>query len=73
MSEFERLWDSDGAAAVLDISPRTLEYLRVKGSGPRFVKVGRRVRYRATDLTAYLDERTRTSTAGRFDIAEGKP
>lgn len=69
MSEFERLWTTDGAAAALGISPRTLDYLRVKGDGPRFVKIGRRVKYRAADLTAYLEERTRTSTADRGKAA----
>lgn len=65
MDQFEKLWSTDGAAAVLGVSPRTLEYLRVQGDGPRFVKIGRRVKYRAGDLTAYLEARTRQSTADR--------
>lgn len=69
MDQFEPLRDTANAAAVLGISPRTLDYLRVTGSGPRFVKVGRRVKYRDTDLRAYLDDRTRTSTADRGKAA----
>jgi hypothetical protein len=62
-SAFETLRDTAGAASVLGVSPRTLEHLRVRGGGPRFVKVGKRVRYRDADLRAYLDDRTRASTA----------
>jgi hypothetical protein len=62
MEPFEQLMDTARAAGALGVSPRTLGYLRVAGHRPRFVKVGRRVRYRVVDLTAYLEERTRRST-----------
>jgi hypothetical protein len=63
METFETLRDTAGAASLLGVSPRTLEYLRTKGGGPQFVKVGKRVRYRDVDLRAYLDAQTRKSTA----------
>ena len=36
------------AADYLDLSPRTLERYRVTGEGPRFIKLGRRVRTSAS-------------------------
>ncbi|MDH1180080.1 helix-turn-helix domain-containing protein [Achromobacter mucicolens] len=44
------------AAALLRLSPRTLEKLRVLGGGPRFRKFGRRVLYAIADLEAWADD-----------------
>ncbi|MCB0924948.1 MAG: DNA-binding protein [Mycobacterium sp.] len=38
---------------------------RHKGAGPRFIRDGRRIRYRATDIHAYLDARTETPGGAR--------
>jgi hypothetical protein len=38
------------AAAVLDRSPKTLEFWRATGAGPRYYYQGRRVRYLRSDL-----------------------
>ena len=51
------------AARYLRLSHRTLERYRVTGEGPRYLKVGRRVFYRRTDLDAWLDGRVRRSTS----------
>jgi hypothetical protein len=51
------------AAEILAVNPRTLEGWRFKGGGPRFVRVGRRVRYRMRDLRAWIEERTFVSTS----------
>jgi predicted DNA-binding transcriptional regulator AlpA len=51
------------AAKVLRISPRTLERSRVDGSGPSFVKAGRRVLYRRADIDSWAAERTFRSTS----------
>ncbi len=51
------------AAAYLRLSPRTLERHRVEGTGSRFVKLGRRVLYRRSDLDAWAERRTFASTA----------
>jgi len=53
-----RLLDQAQAAELLQVSPRTLEGWRCRGGGPRFIRVGRRVRYRLQDLRAWLDEHT---------------
>jgi len=46
----------------LNLKSKTLEAMRRRGDGPRFIKVGRSVRYRGCDVLDYLDERTREST-----------
>lgn len=55
------------AAALLRLSPRTLEKQRVLGGGPRFRKFGARVLYAAADLLAWADSRAygMTSDPGR--------
>lgn len=41
---------------LLQIPIATLRYWRHQGSGPKSFIVGRRVRYRAADVTAWIDE-----------------
>ena len=55
--------DTIGAAALLGLSPSTLEKLRVSGSGPQYLKLGRAVRYRLDDLARWADERVVRSTS----------
>lgn len=55
--EPELLTNSE-AAAFVRLSPRTLEKFRVLGGGPRYKKLGARVRYSVEDLRAWLDSRT---------------
>ena len=51
------------AAALLGLSPRTLERYRVTGDGPAFSKLGRRVCYARADLDGWASERRRNSTS----------
>ena len=55
----EKLLNDDQAADLLGIRPQTLAVWRMTGrhSLP-FVRVGRAVRYRMSDLLAWLDSRT---------------
>ncbi len=50
-------------------SERTLEGWRLRGGGPRYLKIGRRVVYRCRDLDAWLAARERTSTSDRGEAA----
>ena len=59
----ERLLDQHEAAQILKISVRTLERRRATGTGPRFIRVGRLVRYRAGDLEEWIANSVRTSTS----------
>ena len=58
------------AADLLRLSPRTLERYRVAGTGPKFVKAGRRVLYRRSDLEDWALANTFSSTS-EADIASG--
>ena len=52
------------AAAYTGLAIATLQRQRSEGSGPRFVKLGRRrVGYRLADVRAWLDSRVASSTA----------
>jgi predicted DNA-binding transcriptional regulator AlpA len=51
------------AAALLRLSERTLERLRVSGDGPRYVKYGRRIAYRTADVEAWVASHLFTSTS----------
>lgn len=58
------LVDEKEAARILDISPGTLAVWRSTGRyNLRFVKIGRNVRYRRSDLLAWLEKRTRDTGA----------
>ncbi len=50
------------AASYLHIKPSTLEQNRWRGTGPRFCKIGRNVRYRKEDLDLFVNERVYSST-----------
>lgn len=62
-----RACDTHAAAAFLGLAAQTLRKLRITGDGPPFLKLGRAVRYRPTDLEAWLSARVMTSTSDRKD------
>ena len=43
-------------------SPAALANWRYLGLGPRFVKCGKSIRYRASEIESWLDEQTRQQT-----------
>jgi predicted DNA-binding transcriptional regulator AlpA len=65
------LLDTPAAARRLGLQPSTLHSWRWSGRGPRFVKLGGRVRYSAADLDQFIDEHTRTSTSDPGSGADG--
>lgn len=61
-----RLIRTPEAAHLLGLAPSTLSKLRCVGGGPKFVRLGRSVAYRETDLREWADRRpalTSTSDA----------
>ena len=58
------LLDEARLATKLNVSRSTLQSWRYRGCGPRFIKVGRLIRYRAADVDAYL----RTQTRGGLSV-----
>jgi predicted DNA-binding transcriptional regulator AlpA len=55
--------DTPGAASYVKLSPVTMERLRITGEGPAFCKLGKAVRYRKSDLDAWLASRLVRSTS----------
>jgi excisionase family DNA binding protein len=55
------------AALYLHLSERTLERMRVAGTGPRFVRIGKSIRYRQQDLDAFVARRVVASTCQRLE------
>ena len=50
------LLSSGRAAELIGNHPKTLEKWRSRGIGPRFLRVGGRVRYRQADIEQFLNE-----------------
>lgn len=57
------LLDPKAAGAYLDLSEWTLAEWRCKGNGPRYFKVGNRVRYSLAELNIWLEARSVVSTS----------
>lgn len=57
------LLDPAAAAAHLGLAPTTMSKMRVHGTGPRFAKLGKAIRYRRADLEAWLNSRLASSTS----------
>jgi len=47
--------DTPAAAIFSKLSPSWLEVLRVRGGGPPYRKIGRRVLYRLNELEAWIE------------------
>jgi len=60
------------AATYIRLSTSTLNQLRVKGGGPPFIKLGRRVTYRTAALDAWLAEREYPHTSA-VDVENPRP
>lgn len=72
----DQLVNQKQAAHALGISERTLERHRVGGTGPRWARLGRLVRYRLADLEEWVEKNLRLSTsepATLPDMPKAKP
>jgi excisionase family DNA binding protein len=58
-----QVYTTKEAARLLGVSHRTLEDWRTRGAGPRFIMLGRLVRYRATDLERFVNRNDFGNTA----------
>jgi len=57
------LFDTEKAAEYVGLKPSTLEKRRVQGLEPRFVRLGRLVKYRRVDLDRWVESGLSTSTS----------
>lgn len=65
----DTLINENQASTFLKVTPRTLQAWRYRGGGPRYIKISSRaVRYRVTDLTAWIESKLQGSTS---EIAGG--
>lgn len=64
----DELLTPEQVAEWFQTSPRTLANDRYLGQGPRFIKLGKLVRYRRSDVLAYLDENLHTRTDIRVAV-----
>lgn len=58
-----RLLDQKELAQYLGKSTAWCERSRWAGEGPRFIKLGRHVRYKAEDVAAWIDENSKQSSS----------
>jgi predicted DNA-binding transcriptional regulator AlpA len=72
MTDFPVLLGENEVAARLHLQPSTVRTWRLDGSGPPFIKVGRRVLYREADLVEWINSRVRGSTS-EYERYSGKP
>ncbi|NYZ16873.1 helix-turn-helix domain-containing protein [Azospirillum sp. RWY-5-1] len=64
LADTDKLCSADEAAELLGVAPQTLAHWRVRGTGPRYITLSARcVRYRASDIRTWLDDRAKDSTA----------
>lgn len=56
------------AAQYLGLAQSTLNKWRCFGDGPRFLKLGKAIRYRKSDLDKFLDEHRVESTSQYGDL-----
>jgi helix-turn-helix protein len=52
----EELLSDEELAAILEVAPKTPAQWRHRGVGPRYIKYGRIVRYRPSDVREYVNK-----------------
>jgi hypothetical protein len=60
-----QLHNEDQTAKILNCTKAALRRWRRERRGPRFVKLGRLIRYRETDLEAFVDQVTENVIQGK--------
>lgn len=63
---------SEDAAIYLSVSPRYLSKLRTTGGGPRFVKLGKLIRYRYDWLDQWAEQRVCHNTVSASNVQTGR-
>jgi len=58
------LMNERAAAAQLGLAVRTVQKMRHQGRGPKFLKLGRVIRYEPSELRAWIDASRRSTTKG---------
>lgn len=61
------LMTTDRLAEYLEVTPQALANMRMHGTGPKYIKVGRGIRYRWVDVETWMHENTHQSTDEHTD------
>lgn len=61
--EPELAWSAAQVAKAIGVSKTWLDQMRLNGNGPLYVKIGRRVLYRPSDVDDWLKTHRRRSTS----------
>ncbi len=70
VKEIERLLNETEAASILNVPVKNLQQSRWKGSGPRFIKIGRLVRYEPNAIAAFIASNRKINTCND-NVSEG--
>jgi predicted DNA-binding transcriptional regulator AlpA len=62
MSDDDPVLDAISAATFIGLATSTLAKMRCLGGGPRYIKLGRKIGYRRSDLSAWLSARRVNNT-----------
>lgn len=68
----DKLMTQAEVKAITGLSDSTLEQWRLKGKGPRFIKLGRLVRYRTSDVQNYIAGLQGFASTTEADAARGQ-
>jgi hypothetical protein len=60
------LTEAEAASMIVDLKPQTLAKWRLRRTGPAYLKLGGKIRYRVEDIEAWM-------TASRIDPAQQPP
>jgi hypothetical protein len=63
----DEMLDTARAAILVGLTPSTLQAKRTYGGGPVYVKLGRKVAYKRSDLKVWLDARRMATTSERAE------
>lgn len=62
--DLDRLMDEEAAGDYLGVTRRTIQHWRLKGGGPKYVRISARcIRYRKRELNHFAEERMVSSTS----------
>lgn len=63
---------AQNAANYIGVSQKTLATMRCKGTGPKFIKIGR-VFYFQSDLDGWLADQVKVSSTAEYETRKAKP
>ena len=66
------MMDTAAAAELLGVSVALMNKFRIQGGGPRYIKMGRSVRYSQAALAAWLTQNERASTSDTGELAAAR-